>query len=107
MDEGPSERVPLSLLGQENLGAVERVCKRLAIVTVHEHDAIRRASLDESHELVVSRVRGEIELPELETRLHELPVDLHHPLVHESSPVRPWDLEAREADRAVRIVLDR
>src|SRR2546422_973314 len=57
-----SERMPLPLLGQQDLSTLERVGENLAVLPVHQHDPLRVASLDEPNEVVVARVLAEVEL---------------------------------------------
>src|SRR2546425_1282472 len=52
----------LPFQGQQDLSTFERVGKNLAVLPVHQHDPLRVAAFDKPNEVVVARVRAEVEL---------------------------------------------
>src|SRR5256885_10861342 len=101
-----SERMPLPLLGQQDLSTLERVGENLAVLPVHQHDPLRVASLDEPNEVVVACVRAEIELLPLALDVDRDAVQIDHAFLDEPTTVRPFDLVTGQEDRAPRVLPD-
>src|SRR5213594_115432 len=98
--------MPLPFLRQEHLAALERIRENLPILSVHQDDALRVASLDETNEVVVARVRAEVELLPLALDVDRDAVEVNHAFVDEAPSVRPFDLITCQEDRAPRILTD-
>ena len=75
--------MPLPFLRQEHLAALERIRENLPILSVHQDDALRVASLDETNEVVVARVRAEVELLPLAFDIDRDAVQVNHAFVDE------------------------
>src|SRR5437879_10618648 len=101
-----SERMPLPLLGQQDLSTLERVGENLAVLPVHQHDPLRVASLDKPNEVVVACVRAEVELLPLALDVDRDAVEIDHAFFDEAPAVRAFDLVAGQEDRAPRILPD-
>lgn len=54
--------MPLAFLRQQDLTALEGIGEDLAVLTVHQDDALRVAAFDETDEIVMAGMRAEIEL---------------------------------------------
>ena len=103
---GELNRVPLAFLRQDDLAALECVREDLTILSVHQHDALRIAPFDEPHEIVMARVRAEVELLPFALDVHGDAVEIDHAFVHEAPSVRALDLVACQQDRTPRVLSD-
>src|SRR5712691_5972939 len=101
-----SERMPLPLLGQQDLSTLECIGENLAVLPMHEHDPLRVASLDESNEIVVACVRAEVELLPLALDVDRDAVQVDHAFLDKPPAVRAFDLVAGQEDGAARILPD-
>src|SRR6266571_1027808 len=102
----PSERMPLPFLRQEHLAAFEGVGENLAVLSMHQDHALRVTSLDEANEVIVARVRAEVELLPLALDVDRDAVQVDHPFLDEPPTVRPFDLVACQEHCAPRIFAD-
>src|SRR2546426_11461746 len=98
--------MPLPFHGQQDLSTFERVGKNLAVLPVHQHDPLRVAAFDKPNEVVVARVRAEVELLPLALDVDRDAVQINHAFFHEAPAVRAFDLVAGPEDRAARVLAD-